>query len=187
MLENLLNSKLKKKLLAIFFAHPKRSFSTEELRIMSESRTRAVNVALREFVKSGMINVSSRQQKRIFRINPHFRLYDEIEDLINDFETQVPADSVAKILKRLSTAKLAILSGIFTLEPQLPVDILLVGEGINRLRLSQIVSEIEKIVGLEINYAVMNPKEYQYRKMMSDRLVRDILDYPHLVVLDNLR
>ncbi|MBI4050854.1 MAG: hypothetical protein HY396_02675 [Candidatus Doudnabacteria bacterium] len=187
MLENLLNSKLKKRLLAIFFGYPARSFTADELRRMTESQTSNVQVALRELIKADVVSLSSRRQKRIFRINSHFRLHDELKDLINDFETQVPGDEVVKILKRFAAAKLVILSGVFTFQPQLPADILIVGEGINSLRLSQIISEIEKIVGQEVNYTVMEPSEYLYRKMMSDRLVRDILDYPHLVLVDHLR
>lgn len=186
MLENLLNTKLKKKLLQIFFALPQRGFSAAELKEMSGGRKGQILEALREFLKTQVVDVGTKKQKRFFRINPHFRLYGELEDLMNENGGKVE-DLAAKKLKQIPNLKLAILSGVFTLEPQLPVDLLLVGDGISRLKLPRILTEIEKLVGQELNYAVMDPGEYEYRRMMNDRLIRDILDYPHAVVFNSLK
>ncbi len=186
MLENLLNTKLKERLLGIFFAFPKRSFSTSELRIVTGAKNPLLVQALREFTRAQVLNMASRRHTRFFRINPYFRLYDELEDLVAESEEKAE-DQVSKILKRIPNLKLAILSGIFTLEPQLPVDLLVVGEGINHLRLQKTLAEIEKLTGQEINYSVMNTEEYEYRQLMNDRFIRDILDYPHLVVFNTLK
>lgn len=186
MLENLLNSKLKKKLLQIFFALPQRGFSAAELKEMSGGRKGQLLEALRGFVKAQVVSIGTKRQKRFFRINPHFRLYGELEDLVSEGYLEVE-DLVAKRLKQIPNLKLAVLSGVFTLEPQLPVDLLLVGQGINRLRLLRILTEIEKLIGQELNYTIMSPEEYEYRQLMNDRLVRDLLDYPHLIVFNTLK
>ena len=79
------------------------------------------------------------------------------------------------------------MSGIFTLQPQLPLDLLVVGEDINRARLQRVLADIKKLVGEEINFAVLDAKEYEYRRMMNDRFVRDVLDYPHLILRNTLK
>jgi hypothetical protein len=39
--------------------------------------------------------------------------------------------------------------------------------------------------GAELTYAVFDTKEFLYRLNMYDKLIRDILDYPHEVVLQS--
>ena len=186
MLENLLNSKLKKKLLGFFFTFPQRSFSIFELRQLTNSKNPLISKALREFVGAQVISVTSRGQKKYYRINPRFRLYDELLDLLGEDDLDVE-DEVVKILKRLPNVKLAILSGIFSFEPHLPVDLLLVGDEINRLRFTDILTQIEKFIGQEVNYSIIPIAEYEYRQMMNDRFIRDILDYPHVIAINTLK
>ncbi len=186
MLENLLDSKLKKRLLNIFFKFPVRSFSVYELRHLSQGAAKPLASALREFLKGQVVSAAARGQQRYYRINPHFRFYGELKDLVTAAEFSAE-DEVSRKLKKIPKAKLVILSGIFTLQPQLPVDVLVVGEGLRLSLLERRLREIEKLTGQEINYAFLEPAEYNYRRMMNDRLIRDILDYPHLVLLNNLK
>ena len=69
----------------------------------------------------------------------------------------------------------------------LEVDLLLVGDAIKRPKMLKVIAEIEKTVGEEVNYVVMDSKEYDYRRMMSDRLIRDILDNHHEIVFNTLK
>lgn len=151
---------------------------------MTESRALLVNQAIREFARAQVINVASKKHKRIFRIDPHFRLYDELKDLVMESEWYRGDDEITRLVKRISNMNLAILTGIFTFQPQLTVDLLFVGENINRSQLIRILNEIEKLVGQEVNYAALDPKEYEYRRLMNDRFIRDVLDHPHLTVFD---
>lgn len=186
MLDNLLNAKLKKKLLGIFFAHPQRSFSLFELRAATGAKNSQIQKVLREFVRAQVVEAAHKKQKRFFRINPHFRLYEELEDLLPSSEFDAE-DEVSRLVKKIPNVNLAILSGIFTFQPQLGVDLLLVGDGLNRFRVSRVLEEVQKLAGQEVNYAMMKEEEYKSRQMMSDRFMRDILDHPHLVILDNLK
>ena len=45
------------------------------------------------------------------------------------------------------------------------------------------VRKIEAEIGTELVYAIFDTKEFVYRLNMYDKLVRDILDYPHEVLL----
>lgn len=187
MLENLLNTKLKKKLLGIFFTLPKRSFSIFELKQISGSGAPLIQKALREFVSAQVVITASRVQKKYYKVNPRFKLYDELFDLIKGSGYDDVEDQVVKLLRKVPNVKQAVMSGIFSLQPQVMVDVLLIGEEINRLRVSQILSEIEKWVGQEVSFSVLSEEEYDYRKMMNDRFVRDILDHPHLIAVNHLK
>ena len=186
MLENLLNTKPKKKVLSAFFAFPKRSFSIQELRETADVSTRAASEIVREMVRADVLSVAAKNRHRFFRINPRFGMYHELSDFLQG-EANHKDDLVSKALKKIPNAKLVILSGIFSFQPGAPVDLLIVGDNIGRVRLQSILKDIEKLADTEIVYTVMPVAEYEYRRMMNDRFVRDILDYPHVQVLNNLK
>lgn len=186
MLENLLNTKPKKKIVAVFFTFPKRSFTISELQKTAEASAKAVSETVRELVRTDAVNVAQKNRHRLFRVNPRFPLYQEMTDLLQD-EISSQDDYVSRLIKKLPNARLIILSGIFTLQPTLPVDLLIVGENIGRVRLDSILSEIENLIGMEIGYAVMSQSDYEHRRLLNDRVIRDILDYPHLPVLNLIR
>ena len=48
------------------------------------------------------------------------------------------------------------------------------------------IKNIESEIGREIRYAVFDTPDFQYRYNMCDKLIRDVLDYPHEKVIDKL-
>jgi hypothetical protein len=53
------------------------------------------------------------------------------------------------------------------------------------MKKSKVEEEIRKLeaeIGAELSYALFDTKEFSYRLNMYDKLVRDILDFPHEVV-----
>jgi hypothetical protein len=70
--------------------------------------------------------------------------------------------------------------------PELPVDLLLVGK-INLNKLADFLKAVEKMMQQEINYSVMSVDEFVQRRNTFDKFIKDIFDYPHLVVVDTLQ
>ena len=66
------------------------------------------------------------------------------------------------------------------------VDILVVGDKINKTSLQNAMQDIESQIGKELSYAVFNTEDFSYRLDICDKLVRDILDYPHRKILKKL-
>lgn len=102
------------------------------------------------------------------------------------------SDIVSKkqIVSRLSPVgkiKLLVLSGIFlrTGEPG-RIDLLIVGDDIHTKKMERALAAIESEIGKELQYAAMETREFQYRLGVYDKFLRDILDYPHEVVLDRI-
>lgn len=188
MLESLLNTKLKKAILGILFGQPKRSFSVDELRYLTKGPRRQTMEVVREFVRVELLETASAKKgRRLYRLNAYFPLFNELRDLVSPGRRQKPDDQITRKLRQIVNIRLAALSGIFTFQPHLPVDMLLVGDGVSGTKLSRVLSEIEEMVGQEVNYTLLSQAEYDSRRFMSDRLIRDVLDNPHLVVFNYLR
>ncbi|KKW22539.1 MAG: putative transcriptional regulator [Parcubacteria group bacterium GW2011_GWA2_51_12] len=186
MLEKLLNSKIKKRLLNIFFNFPNRGFSPTELKHMTGSSVNAVATALREFVKADLLRMAARGQRRFYSLNIYYKWHDELKDLVTD-EEQDLVDEVVRKLRSVPDVKVLVLSGIFSFQPQQPVDVFLVGDTVNRQRILRALDDIEEHVGEPVNYTLLGVEEYQYRKLMNDRLIRDVFDYPHIVVANVIK
>jgi hypothetical protein len=94
-----------------------------------------------------------------------------------------------EIIKRLSKTgklKLIVVAGVFTQDKNSRADILVVGNGINKSALNNVIRSIESELGKELTYVCFETEDFQYRLSMFDKLVRDILDYPHQVLLDKI-
>jgi hypothetical protein len=111
-------------------------------------------------------------------------LLPEIKDFW-DKNGQKGKDELFLAIRRLGDVRAAFLSGIFTGYPNLPVDILLVGK-INLRKLADFLKAAEKMVGQDINYSVMSVEEFLQRRDTFDKFIKDVFDYRHLVVADEL-
>ena len=62
---------------------------------------------------------------------------------------------------------------------------LIVGDRLKKNILAQIIKGLEAEIGKELDYVVLDTEEFKYRLDMYDKLVCDILDLPHMKLLDN--
>ena len=79
-----------------------------------------------------------------------------------------------------------IAAGVFIQNWDSRVDLLIVGEELNLHKIESIIRNIESDIGKEISYSAFETQDFEYRMGIHDRLVRDILDYPHVTLLDRL-
>ena len=89
-------------------------------------------------------------------------------------------------LKRAGALRLVALSGHFTgiLEPQ--IDLLVVGDHLEDRTLASSVRSLEAELGREIRYASFATADFRYRLGVYDRLLRDVFDYPHRLLIDKI-
>lgn len=96
-------------------------------------------------------------------------------------------DKITQALKRAGKTSVVIISGSFMGDPSRPADLLVAGDGLNEARIETAVRALEPHYGREIRYASFSVPEFRYRLTIDDRLIRDTLDFPHLVLLDRAK
>ena len=52
--------------------------------------------------------------------------------------------------------------------------------------MERVIRSIEAEIGKELRYASFETPDFRYRLGMYDKLVRDILDFPHKKVVDKI-
>jgi len=87
------------------------------------------------------------------------------------------------MFKKVGRVKFLAVSGIFIKNKDSRVDLLIVGDKLKKNKIEEGVKKLEAEIGMELVYAVFETKEFVYRLSMYDKLVRDILDFPHEIVL----
>lgn len=95
-------------------------------------------------------------------------------------------DSLVKKFTGIGRLKLFLVSGIFLQEWDTRVDLLIVGDDLNISRIESIIKILESEIGREITYSAFETIDFEYRHGMHDRLIRDILDSPHVALVDKL-
>ena len=72
-------------------------------------------------------------------------------------------------------------------DPSRPADMLVVADNLSESKVDSIVRRLEPSLGREIRYACFTTTEFRYRLAIQDRIIRDIIDYPHVILLDKYR
>ncbi|MEY4747237.1 MAG: hypothetical protein RLZZ416_286 [Candidatus Parcubacteria bacterium] len=90
-------------------------------------------------------------------------------------------------LRRGGKIAAVVLSGAFVGDSTRPADLIVAADAINETRLEMAIKALEREFGREIRYAAFTTPEFRYRMTIQDRLLRDTLDYPHLVLFDKTR
>jgi len=185
MLAQLLSSKPKSKLINLLLSHPKRSFSAIELRITTGISTQFLKKTVRDLIKMGFLLVFEKNKRRYYQVNRHFALYPELLNMLKKNKYS-PEDILAKSALRVGECKLIALTGVFAGKPRIETDILFVGR-ISPRKLATFLKMAEKFAEQEVNYTVFTNSEFEYRQIMNDRFIKNILENDPTIVIDKTK
>lgn len=165
------------KIMRLFLLNSKKAFPSKE--VASRSRVNPA-VARREIALLASVGYIKKRGKD-WAFNPFFKYSREIESLLVDSES-LDKEVIGNNFRKTGKVKLLIISGIFIKNKDSRVDMLIVGDRLKRGRIDEEIRKLEAEIGAELVYAVFDTKDFLYRLNMYDKLIRDILDYPHEVV-----
>lgn len=89
-------------------------------------------------------------------------------------------------LARGGSLKLVIAAGVFIQEEDSRLDLLIVGDHLKKTIIGRVIKVMESEIGKELRYAILETAEFKYRSSICDKLIRDVMDYPHQALLDKL-
>jgi hypothetical protein len=182
--------------LSLFLRHQDEPLFVREITRRVGTQINAVRRELSNLVKLGLImevvegeesKGGKRQpglKKKYYKINPTFKLLPEISALIMRAQILLEGRLDQEILKLGDVRYLAFL-GVFLGKAKAPVDLFIVGT-VDQNKLKALVAASEKSLGYEINFTVMSPEEFRYRKDMTDKFLYGILESAKNVVVDRL-
>jgi hypothetical protein len=94
--------------------------------------------------------------------------------------------SMIKRLEKAGKIKAVLVSGVFIQNTEARLDMFVVGDGVNSGSMEKSIKSIESDMGKDIRYTVLSTPDFSYRVSMNDKLIRDIFDFPHRILLDKI-
>lgn len=164
MLETLITSKTRIKLLLKFFLNSKSSSYLRSLEGEFEESANAIRIELIRFEKAGLLKSWYQGNKKLFRANTEHPLFTNLNSLILK---HVGFDQViVNVIEKIGDIKSVFIIGSFAkgIDNKI-MDLIFVGEDIDRNYLSELVLKVEKIIERKIRYLIFSLKEFEsYKK-----------------------
>jgi len=144
------------------------------------------------FVKSKIVTVTivgarKTTKKKLpgFITNKDFGLTQPLRDILIESGGMHLSDLGPRFA---STGKISLFvaSGIFLHDVGRMVDLLIVGDRLDRKMIESEIKKLESEIGKELRYALFDTDEFMYRLKMYDKLLRDVLDYPHEKIVNKI-
>lgn len=183
MLQHIIPSKTRRKILALFFQNLDQKFHLRKVAREINEEINAVKRELDILEKEGLLKKEKRVNKIIFFLNNKYLYYDEFLRIFTKEGNFV--QKILKNLPKLGKIKYAALSSKFAKKEKIgetEIYLLLVGI-IVAPEIAKIVAEEEKNYGSEINYTLMTEEEFNFRKKNNDPFIWQFLKQPKIMIV----
>lgn len=197
MLEHLFGSKTRVRLLRLFLNNQKDAYYVRELTRKIQAQINSVRNELENLIRMGVIveteapimegdkKIRSSRQRKYYRINTESVLFPELRALFLKARVLLEKNFVRKVSQSGSISYFS-LTGYFVGIENAVTDIFIVGR-VNRTRLVSVIRNFEREIGREINYTVMTPQEYKYRRDVTDKFLYSILEGKKIAIIDKVQ
>ena len=158
MIETLISSKTRIKLLLKFFLNSNSKAYLRGLEQEFAESTNAIRVELNKFEEAGMLHSEKEGNRKVFTANVEHPLFSDIQNMLIKY---VGIDQIIeKVINRLGNISRVYLEGELAKGLDAPViDLILVSEKINRIYLTQLINKIEPMIQRHIRYVVLTEEE----------------------------
>ena len=184
-LAKLFGSAARVKLLRLFLFNENDAYSAKDAAFRAKVSKAAARKELLALSGIGVLKKRSTKKEMLYTVNQRFAYFEPLRAFLRT-STGVSDSTIGISLKRSGNLRLIVLSGSFTGVPEPKIDLLVVGDRIEERILSAAVHALEAELGRELRYAAFSTEEFRYRLGVYDRLLRDVFDYPHRLVIDKI-
>jgi hypothetical protein len=174
MLDTLITSKTRIKLLLKFFLNSKTSSYLRNLESEFGESTNSIRLELNKFEEAGLLTTSANGNKKIFKANTKHPMFSDIQNILMKY---TGLDKIGEqVITRLGNVEAVYLVGELAKGMDSPIiDLILVGD-IDKNYLINLTEKAEKLINKKIRFVI-----YSYKEFELDRL--KLLAQPHLEVL----
>ena len=150
MLDVLITSKTRLKLLLKFFLNPGTSAYLRELEAEFGESSNGIRLELNRLEKAGMLNTNMQGNKKLFKVNNEHPLFADVKSIVHKY---MDLDVViAQVTKRLGNLEAVYLTGDLAQGKQSStIDLVLIGE-VDKQYLKKLINKAEAMLSKRILY-----------------------------------
>lgn len=185
--EKLFGSKTRAKLLKLFFENPEKSFYVREMTRVIDEQINSVRRELLNLEGIGIIKNETFDNKVYYSANSKHPFYRPMIDIFSKkIDTVRDKDIKESTWEGYCRPVKNYLKGLVVtnrLPGQDGVDLLIIGNDKTK-KLTRWAEVVEKKQGKPLNYVIMSPDDFSYRKNVHDRFVMEILEMEISEIID---
>ena len=185
--EKLFGSKTRAKLLKLFFENPEKSFYVREMTRVIDEQINSVRRELLNLEGIGIIKNETFDNKVYYSANNKHPFYRPMIDIFSKkIDTVRDKDIKETTWESYCRPVKNYLKGLVVtnrLPGQDGVDLLIIGNDKTK-KLTRWAEVVEKRQGKPLNYVIMSPDDFSYRKNVRDRFVMEILEMEISEIID---
>lgn len=183
MLQHIIPSKARRKILELFFHHPSENFYLRRVVREINEEVNAVKRELDILTDEKLLLRERRLNKVYFSLNKNYQLYDEFLRIFS--KTNLLSSSIYSNLSKIGKIKFVAISTKFPKNLIIKDDeiyLLLVGI-IVVVEIESLIKDVEKEFGRPINYSTMTESEFIFRKKNNDPFIWRFLKQPKIMLV----
>lgn len=194
-IEKLFGSPARVRLMRYFLSHIDAIVTVESLPQITKVSKQAINKELLILKKIGFLQEmileefyegkKKTSKKSAVCLNKSFNYNDSLATVLLDFRF-IDTKEMLENFKNYGKIKLFILGGIFTRDIKSKLDMLVVGDSIDKNGIEKAIRLVEAEMGTELSYSVFETEEFKYRMEMFDRFLKDFLKSNTLVLVEKI-
>ena len=183
MLEAIISSKTRVKLLTLFLLSPDREYYVREIVRMTEENMNAVRRELANLELFGLITGMKKGNQQYYTVNRDFFLYEDLQKIL--LKTEGVARVIKEKLTNLEKIDCMFIYGSFAsgkAGSQSDIDLFIVGD-VDENQIIPLVHESERTLKREINYTLMQRDDLKKRKKKGDPFVKNVMQEPKIMII----
>jgi len=160
MIDALITSKTRIKLLLRFFLNSNNNAYLRELASDFNESTNSIRLELNRFEKAGLLHSNNQSNKKLYTANTKHPLFKDIHNILLKY---VGLDQIIdKIIVKLGKLNKVFILGDFAkgLDSKI-IDLLFIGDEIDKEYLVRLTGKVEKIIKRSIHFSIMSNTEAQ--------------------------
>jgi hypothetical protein len=174
MLDTLITSKTRIKLLLKFFLNSRTSSYLRNLEVEFGESTNSIRIELNKFEEAGLLTTNMSGNKKLFQANTNHPMFSDIQNILMKY---TGLDKIVdQVVSRLGDLEAVYLVGELAKGLDNPViDLIFIGE-VNQTYLLNLITKTEKIIRKKIHFVVYNQQEFKAQQQY-------VFNNPHFNIL----
>jgi hypothetical protein len=174
MIDSLITSQTRIKLLLKFFLNPRTKGYLRQMAKEFGESTNSIRVELNKLSKAQMLTITTEGRNKIYMANSGHPLFEDIRNIV--LKSTGIDKVVDNIIQKLGSIELAFIRGDYaTGRDSGLIDLVLVGNGLNMAELQRVRVKTEIMIGRKISTIVLSPTEYKNLKTNFDKKAKLVL------------
>lgn len=163
MLNSIITSETKIKLLLKFFLNPKTKGYLRQLSTEFNESTNGIRVELNKLEEAKILSAQFEGRNKIYKANSSHPLFDELRNIV--LKSTGIDKVISDIIQKVGDIKSAFIRGDYAIGKDSGlIDLVIVGNELNRTEIERVRKKTEKLIDRKISILILNSDEYKNLK-----------------------